>query len=117
MSAVPSARGGFSSGATWAEDVHLDDDESLVDELPGRSSVSPAQRSPGVRRGGRLGSPSGSSGQRSLWGWAEASLAQGARLDDDAISVHEDAHEEASSDEERGERVPLSVLLRSLNNR
>ena len=74
------------------------------------------RRSPGVRRGGRLGSPTSPVGaSRSLWSWADAAggrtpLSGGGGAAGEALLEERDSEE---SDEE--ERIPLSDLMRSLN--
>jgi len=74
------------------------------------------RRSPGVRRGGRLGSPTSPVGaSRSLWSWADAAggrtpLSGGGGAAGEALLEERDGEE---SDEE--ERIPLSDLMRSLN--
>ena len=91
------------------------------------------RHSPGMRRGGRLGSPKSPSGGggRSLWGWADAgappsssSAARSAGGRSDAALLRGTssgggsaaAWSDDDDDDDDGEqRVPLSVLMRSLS--
>ena len=87
-----------------------------IDVNGGGGGAGQQRRSPGVRRGGRLGSPTSPAGaSRSLWSWADAAGGRAGALGGggsagEALLEGRDAEE---SDEE--ERIPLSDLMRSLN--
>ena len=110
--------------------LHFDEDEDDVNGRPGNPPSAPSgQRrlSPGVRRGGRLGSPGSPAGGgvRSLWGWADAppsgggggsrGRASGGKQSSSSALLEEGR--DGSSDDEDGGDVPLSELLRSLHGK
>ena len=76
-----------SSGAAGHGEVHLTINDDLEEEAMQDARDSPLrqQRSPGVRRTGRLGSNPSSprKGSSNLWGWAEGGAEKGGLLEED----------------------------------
>ena len=144
----PSAHaGGDDGGDEWGDEEEDDEQDGaphagtppraagsglrrLTAPLSPSLRASPVRRtsprlSPGVRRGGRLDSPSASSVPRSLWGWADphshgaggagGSGADSPRFDEATDHALLDGLSDDGDDDDTEARVPLSVLMASLH--